>query len=265
MSLGAFDVKLPTTYRSVDFKTFEGLSKIALGVCKEDINQLTLLNSADHCPEHFLPVLCSKIGMPYFSDAIPYVNRQILKLWRWMIKHKGTEEVLRLMSSFALMSFSSKEEDIKSILNYVNSVDVYLRTSKNMANKTPYLNIINNQTSGETSPETGSHTYIHIRPYIEIFYESIPNIEQSLIEERIMKYIAYVRPASWRVRFQPALIQREGGDGHGLLISAGMDNINQSPEQYTIGHSYVRDEADTTRKEYGVDFSEVWDNNNETT
>ena len=44
-----------------------------------------------------------------------------------------------------------------------------------------------------------------------------------------------------------------------------MDNINQSPEHYTIGHSYVRDEADTTRKEYGVDFSEVWDNNNETT
>ena len=32
MSLKAFDVRLPEAYRSTDFKVFEGLGKIALGI-----------------------------------------------------------------------------------------------------------------------------------------------------------------------------------------------------------------------------------------
>ena len=47
MSLKAFDVRLPEAYRSTDFKVFEGLGKIALGICKEDINNLSYLNSID--------------------------------------------------------------------------------------------------------------------------------------------------------------------------------------------------------------------------
>lgn len=246
MSLGSFDVKLPNAYRSTDFKTFEGLAKMVLSVCKQDINDITVLNNADRCPEHFLPFLCSKIGMPYFKNAIPYVNRQMLKLWRWMIKHKGTEDAMRLMTSFALMSFSKSQEEVKTILYYANSVDLYVRTFKNMYN-----------------PLDGGTKYIHIRPYIEIFYESIPGIEEEVIENRIMEFIDYVRPASWRIRFQPAIINREGGEGRGLVIDSRQKRITQSPETYTVGHSYVRDSEDPNRKESGVDFSEVWDKNSE--
>lgn len=245
MSLKAFNVQLPDAYRSVDFKVFEGFSKISMGVCKEDINNLTFLNSADKCPNNLLPLLCGKIGMPYFNNAIPYVNRQILKCWRWMMKNKGSQPAMRLMCSFALMSFAKSESDVKNIIYYSSSIDVYLRTYKTIVRE-GQLDLI----------------YPNIRNYIEIFYEQIPDLDIEVIEKRLLEYLNYVRPASWRVKFQPALIQREGGEGKGLVIDSRIQNITISPEEYNIGHSQIKDSPDENRHDSGVDFSEVWNLNN---
>ena len=127
---------------------------------------------------------------------------------------------------------------------YTDTVDVYLRTFKSIG-------------SGEESFD-----YTRIRNYIQIFYESIPGITNSEIEDRILEYINYVRPASWRVVFQPAVIQREGGVGKGLVIDSREQNITQTEEPYTIGHAKIMEEPDENRRESGVDFSEVWDINN---
>lgn len=239
MSLRAFDVRLPEAYRSTDFKVFEGLGKIALGICKEDINNLSYLNSIEKCPDNLLPYLCKKIGMPYFSCAIPYLNRKMLSCWRWMIKNKGSYSALTLMAAFAVMSFTKTKEELKDDLFYIYSVDVYLRTSKT----------INKQ------------KYIHIRNFIEVFYELPETITQETMEERLMMFLDYVRPASWRIKFQPALIQREGGEGKGLVIDSRQQNITQSAESYTERHSYVMDVPDEERAESGVDFSEVFKKN----
>lgn len=240
----AFDVRLPEAYRSTDFKTFEGLSKIILSEAKFDIDRLTRLNDSEHCPEHLLSLLCNKIGMPYFTNAIPAVNRQILRCWRWMIKNKGSQPAIKLMSSLAMMSFVENAEDISTIIYYTNTVDVYLRTFKTLE-------------SGESF-----ENYTRIRNYIQIFYETIPGFTNSEIEDRILEYINYVRPASWRVVFQPAVIQREGGVGKGLVIDSREQNITQTEEPYTIGHAKIMEEPDENRRESGVDFSEVWDINN---
>lgn len=239
MSLGAFDVRLPEAYRSVDFKVFEGFGKITLGMCKEDINNLSFLNSAEKCPDVLLPYLCKKIGMPYFNCAIPYVNRKILSCWRWMIKNKGSYSALTLMAAFAVMSFTKTKEELKDDLFYIYSVDVYLKTFKTI-NKVPFIDI---------------------RNYIEVYYQLPDDMAQETMEERLMMFLDYVRPASWRIRFQPALIQREGGEGKGLVIDARQQNTTQTKEKYTERHSYVMDVPDDERAESGVDFSEVFRKN----
>ena len=104
-------------------------------------------------------------------------------------------------------------------------------------------------------------TFIHIRNYIEVLYELPETITQKDMEERLMMFLDYVRPASWRIKFQPALIQREGGEGKGLVIDSRVQNINQSKENYTERHSYVMDVPDEERAESGVDFSEVFKKN----
>ena len=102
---------------------------------------------------------------------------------------------------------------------------------------------------------------IHIRNYIEVLYELPETITQKDMEERLMMFLDYVRPASWRIKFQPALIQREGGEGKGLVIDSRLQNITQSKENYTERHSYVMDVPDEERAESGVDFSEVFKKN----
>ena len=156
-----------------------------------------------------------------------------------MIKNKGSYSALTLMAAFAVMSFTKTKEELKDDLFYIYSVDVYLRTSKT----------INKQ------------KYIHIRNFIEVFYELPETITQETMEERLMMFLDYVRPASWRIKFQPALIQREGGEGKGLVIDSRQQNITQSAENYTEKHSYVMDVPDEERAESGVDFSEVFKKN----
>lgn len=151
------------------------------------------------------------------------------------MKNKGSYSALTLMAAFGVMSFVKTKEELRENLFYVHSVDVYLKTYKMV----------------------GTETFIDIRNYIEVLYEQLPEHSTDEMEERLMMYLDYVRPASWRVLFKPALIQREGGEGKGLIIDARQKNAIQTPEEYTQRHSYVMDEPDDKRKEFGVDFTEV--------
>lgn len=191
----AFDFRLPESMRSVDFTTFEALYKITLGVIKGDIDDISHLQSPDSCPDHMLPLLAGRIGMEYRNDAIPIVNREIIKNWWWAMKHKGTAEALQLMASLALLTYSVSTD----------SVGVYNRS----------VDIAIDRTTGER--------------YIRISYqpvdESIATIEEQ--EKRMTDYIELVRPAGFSIRFTKSEFS------HVYINMDAQHAVSVTPEQYT--------------------------------
>lgn len=238
----SFECRLPDAYRSVDFKTFEAIYKIVLGAVKKDIDNLTTINNPSLCVEHLLPLLAAKVGMPYFTETLPYVNRQILKNWWWAIQHKGTEASMKMMACFAIMSFITSKEGVKSMLSYLSSVEVFL---KRYTTRTV---------------DSISVDEFKIKPYIEVLYESLSTVSTQKQEERLLQFLNLVRPAGWKIMFKPAAIVREGGDGKGLVIISSDETITQTEAPYidsTVMNEYPDSGAAGYNEHYGVDFSEI--------
>lgn len=233
----SFDCRLPDAYRSIDFKTFEALAKIVLGAIKGDINKITSINNASTCPDHLLPLLADKVGMPYFTETLPYVNRQIIKNWWWAIQHKGTEASMKMMSCFAIMTFIKTNSGIKSMLSYLSSVEVFLK-----------------QYTTSVVDDTQVYQY-NIKPYIEVLYEKLTDVSQEKQEERLLQFLNLVRPASWKIVFKPSSIVREGGDGKGLIIKS--DELIQTTAPYADSQVMNEIPDSSYGQHYGVDFSEI--------
>jgi hypothetical protein len=163
----AFDFRLPECMRSVDFRTFEGLYKICLGAIKHKIDAISNLNSADKCVVHMLPLLAGKLGMEYKNYATPDVNREIIRNWWWAIRHKGTEQSMKLMATLALLTFNTNPEDMSLYSQFIQ------------------MNLTPEYYDGNTK----------VVYNITISYQPIPEVPQEVQEQRMLEFINTVRPA----------------------------------------------------------------------